>query len=158
MKSKVLFLGLVFSLLVCFVNLIAEEGRGDGPQKRRFEVAAMAGLAFQEGSTALGSLNLGWLISPVFEIEPNVIFTSGDAIISLNLDANISTGSKLVPYLSAGAGFCIHGAFLFNAGGGLKYGIANRLSFRGELKFYSFTDEGGTSTGGIFLAGISYSL
>jgi hypothetical protein len=164
MKNKILALVMVFALLPCSGNLMAEERAEAGSQKQRFEVAAMAGLSvgfsgtIREGTNLIGSLSLGWHITPVFEVEPNVVGATGDAVFSLNLNANIPRGGQLVPYLSGGLGVCVHGAIFFNAGGGLKVGIRDRLSLRGEFKYFSFEEEGTTYGGGLFLAGISYSF
>lgn len=164
MKNKVLVFVLVFYFLSLSENLMAKERRGTGSQKRRFEIATMAGVSvgfsgtIREGTNAIGSLSLGWHITPAFEVEPNVVVGTGDAVFSLNLNANIPGGRQLTPYLGGGLGVCVHGAIFFNAGGGLRFGIKDRLSFRSEFKYFSFEEEGTTYDGGLFLAGISYSF
>jgi hypothetical protein len=159
MKSNVLALLVIFSLLTCSGNLMANKRSEAGSQKQRFEVAAMAGVSVDLFGPANGSLSLGWHITPAFEVEPNVVVaTAGDAVISLNLNANFPGGRQLVPYLSGGLGVCVHGAIFFNAGGGLKIRIRDRLSLRGEVKYFSFEEEGNTYNGELFFAGISYSF
>jgi hypothetical protein len=131
---------------------------GAGSQKKG-EIALMAG-AVRDADGAvgpLGSVGLGWHVIPALEIEPSVAFVIDDAIAFLNVNANLPAG-RLVPYLSGGFGACVHGAPFANAGGGLRIKIRERLSFRAELRYYSWEDEGSTHSGGAFLAGVSRSF
>jgi hypothetical protein len=156
-NKKKLILTMVFSLFACLGNLMAEERPGAGSQKQRFEFAAMAGIGVDSTNTLILNLSLGWHITPVFGVEPNVAIAD-DVILSLNLNTNILGGRQLVPYLSAGLGVCVHGTIFFNAGGGIRIRIRDRLSLRGEVKLFSFAEEGTTTTGAAFLVGISQSF
>lgn len=131
---------------------------GSGSQKKG-EIALMAGPVWDSDGAVgpLGSLALGWHVIPALELEPSVALVIDDAIAFLNVNANLPRG-RLVPYLSGGFGACVHGAPFANAGGGLRIKLRERLSFRMELRYYSWWDDGSTYSGGAFLAGVSRSF
>ncbi len=119
----------------------------------------MAGAAGDASGSVgpIGSLSMGWHITRAFEVEPSIVVAIGDAVPSLNLNVNVSRG-RLVPYVSGGFGVCVHGAAFFNAGGGLKVAIRDRLSLRSEFRYFSFGEDGTTYGSGLFLAGVAYSF
>ena len=99
----------------------------------------------------------GFYLSRYFALEPSVVLASEDVVFSLNLSPNIATPEQnlIVPFLTGGYGFCIHGIGLLNVGGGLKIRASDYLGFRSEILYYRMEEEGSVSDEMVWLVGLS---
>ncbi|KPJ85523.1 MAG: hypothetical protein AMS18_16250 [Gemmatimonas sp. SG8_17] len=104
-------------------------------------------------------LGIGWYLGHFVQLEPSVTVAPDEAVFSLNISPNFVAGgaarSRVIPYVTAGVGVCVHETPILNGGGGLKIRLGETLGFRADLIYYWFEEEGSVTDGVAWFVGVT---
>lgn len=110
-----------------------------------------------------------WALETLFtftNVSPNNGVGSDTAqYVNLSALYNFDSGTKLTPYLAVGYGEREHDLpglggheDMVNVGGGIKYGLSERVAFRVDLRYLISTEESGDWDDVHLLAGLQFAL
>ena len=129
-SKKFISLFLIFSLVVCSGNLLAQERKN-----AEFSLGGAISGGIQEGSAVLGVFSIGYYATIGFELGGHIVIgEGGGAILSANLVVSSFNRQGVIPYAIGGVWTLTSEGTGWNIGGGLKIKLNENLAIRAEYR------------------------
>jgi hypothetical protein len=128
-KSKIFIaLAIVFSLVVCSGNLLAQERKSG-----EFSLGGAVSSGIREGPAFLGVFSIGYYATIGFEFG-GLFAIGGGGIFSANFVLSASNHQEPIYYAIGGLWTTISGGTGWNIGGGLKIKLNENMAIRAEYR------------------------
>ncbi|NIM59428.1 MAG: hypothetical protein GTO16_10865 [Candidatus Aminicenantes bacterium] len=156
MNKKVL-IPIAVCLSIIFMSGNSLAAKSSGYKTFKGEISLIAGPsidpwdAFYVSSMVIAGIGIANVIS----LEASIVFLgSFDRVYSANLGLSIFNRKRVIPFVTVGLGRCKHSLPYLNLGGGIKFGLKDKLGVRVECRWWNSDDVSLISV----LGGISYSF